>query len=202
MIIHSRLANNLLLPHRRIGTLTHVDEVTNRFGVALKIDDAIHPAVLRQQIHENFVDPSNKERFNSKLMPRAKKPQVGKFYGVYVESLEQVARAKLLNKNDGKVLNGNPVDKMDVLLIDHGMHIQVPQDSLFELSEDFFKHPFDVALSLACQLPDVKLIEMYDLPKIANFKVGDHVEVIILSDKEPCLALVGASKSYILVFHF
>ncbi|KAI1711928.1 set1/Ash2 histone methyltransferase complex subunit ash-2 [Ditylenchus destructor] len=83
-----------------------------------------------------------------------------------------------------------------IFTIDVGRLVTVPQENLFDINSQFLGGTLDYAFALRCHCPEEEISRFLKFPPLSNFHRNELVELIILTHKEPCLAVVGSARRY------
>ena len=207
--------SKLTFPHRVIGTLSYLNVDKKQFGVLIKHENSNPESNVRlindhyctedveevaeKEAKEVFEEGEVKEvpasKFNCKtckFVPNSAAIVVGDIYAAYIEELNQVARVQVIEMNRSRMKTDLTPYQIKVRVLDYGMVTGVYETQLMFLDEQYTEGQYGTALALACQLPDTRLFNGAPFPKLDNFKYGDHIEVYVLSEEEPCLAVFGS----------
>jgi hypothetical protein len=190
--LRSRELIKASFPYRTIGTLTYIDAEKKQFGVLVK-QEKIDPEALIRSIHKYYSTETEDEKAKTgydcqtcKFVPKSA-VLIGGVYAMLDVSLNKIVRVQVV----GIDRDSSPY-KLQVHVLDYGMVTDAYQTQLIFLEKHFTEEDYQSAFALTCQLPDTRLLDNAPFPKLENFNIDDHVEVYVLSDEEPCLAVFGS----------
>uniref|UniRef100_A0AC34GNX7 Uncharacterized protein n=1 Tax=Panagrolaimus sp. ES5 TaxID=591445 RepID=A0AC34GNX7_9BILA len=197
-------------PYRAIGTLSSIDVGKKQFGVMIKLEKS-DPEALLSFLNDYYAKDEDEEvktetkpddqkdevkkLYNFRRCKFVRNPQVGEIYAARIDELEQIVRVRVLEKGRSSMKNTSTANQIKVHLLDYGLVTYIAEGKTMMIAQHFIEEDYQTGLALVCQLPDARLLKSAPFPKLENFKLGDHVEVNVLSDGEPCLAVLGQLNS-------